>query len=292
MAPDQLPLKRKKSPMPGKGLTARRVRRLRLVLSTTSVIAVSVLVGAGFVGTELATASSSRIDAVRTLHGAPTAQSARKPHIAPQRMVRALALSTGGAPQSATYLGAEPAASTLELDVVLAPSNASQLAQFVSSVSSPASPLYHHYLTEPQFVAQFGPPSWAVEETESWLRSDGLTVSAQSPFVISAAGTAGAASRAFGMQFGRYKTVTGVTGVFASGSPLLPADLAGGEVSGVVGLDTLDAPQDFSARPVSGRARAALVKVAAAKVPAAATPAAPGYRCRRRPGWRERLRRP
>ena len=217
--------------MPGKGLTARRVRRLRLVLSTTSVIAVSVLVGAGFAGTELATASSPRIDAVRTLHGVPTAQGARKLHMVPQRMVRALALSTGVAPQSATYLGAEPAASTLELDVVLAPSNASQLAQFVSSVSSPASPLYHHYLTEPQFVAQFGPPSWAVDETESWLRSDGLTVSAQSPFVISAAGTAGAASRAFGMQFGSYKTVTGVTGVFASGSPLLPADLAGGEVS-------------------------------------------------------------
>ena len=159
--------------------------------------------------------------------------------------------------------------------MVLAPSNASQLAEFVSSVSSPASPVYHHYLTEPQFVAQFGPPSWAVEETESWLRSDGLTVSAQSPFVISAAGTAGAASRTFGMRFGSYKTVTGVTGVFASGSPLLPADLAAGEVSGVVGLDTLDAPQEFSARPVSGRARAALLKVSAAKVPAAVTPSAP-----------------
>ncbi len=260
--------------MPGKGLTARRVRRLRLVLGTTSVIAVSALVGAGFVGTELATASSPGIGAVGTLHGAPMAQSPRKLHIVPQRMVRALALSTGAAPGSATYLGAEPAATTLELDVVLAPSNASQLAQFVSAVSLPASPLYHHYLTEPQFVAQFGPPSWAVEETESWLRSDGLTVSAQSPFVISAAGTADAASRTLGMQFGSYRTVTGVTGVFASGSPLLPADLAGGEVSGLVGLDTLDAPQDFSATPVPGRAGARLVKMAAVKVPAAATPVA------------------
>ena len=76
--------------MPGKGLTAQRVRRLRLALTTTSVIAVSVLVGAGFVGTELATASSPRIDAVQTLHSAPTAQSARKPYIVHQRMVRAL----------------------------------------------------------------------------------------------------------------------------------------------------------------------------------------------------------
>jgi hypothetical protein len=122
-------------------------------------------------------------------------------------------------------------------------------------------------------VAQFGPPSWAVEETESWLRADGLTVSAQSPFVISAAGTAGAASRAFGMQFGSYKTATGVTGVFASGSPLLPADLAAGEVSGVVGLNTLDTPQDFSSRPVSRRAIVGLFKGPAAKVPAAKVPA-------------------
>jgi hypothetical protein len=105
-------------------------------------------------------------------------------------------------------------------------------------------------------VAAFGPPSWAHVEAESWLRSDGFTVSAESPFVISAVGTAGAAARAFGMRFARYKTVAGVPGVLASGSPLLPADLAGGEVSGLVGLNTLDFPHDFSARPLRGAARA------------------------------------
>ncbi|HUC15393.1 MAG TPA: protease pro-enzyme activation domain-containing protein, partial [Acidimicrobiales bacterium] len=272
MAPDHPALKRKKYLMPGKGLTAGRLRRLHVVLTTTSLIAVTVLVGASFAGNGLAGASSSRLSAGQTL---------MKAALAPQHMVRARALSTGGAPLSATYLGAEPAALKVDLDVVLAPSNAAQLAQFVSSVSSPASPLYHHYLTEPQFVAQFGPPSWAVAATESWLQSDGLTVSAQSPFVISAVGTVGAASRAFGMHFGRYRTVSGVIGVVASGSPLLPADLAGGEVSGLVGLDTLDRPQDFSARPVPGDERAApLAKVAAAEVPAALAPRSPGTRGR------------
>jgi hypothetical protein len=241
--------------MPGKGLTAGRLRRLQIVLTTSSVVAVTALVGAGLAGTALAGVSSPRLDGAQTLIGARTAPGALTSHVAPQRMVRAAALSDGAAPQSARYLGPEPASSSLQVDVVLAPSNASQLARFVSSVSSPASALYHHYLTEPQFVAQFGPPSWAAVEAESWLRSDGFTVSAESPFVISAVGTAAAASRAFGMHFGRYKTAAGVTGVLAPGSPLLPADLAGGRVSGVVGLDTLDGPQDFSARPMRGEAR-------------------------------------
>ena len=241
--------------MPGKGLTAGSVRRLQVVLTTTSVIAVTVLVGVGFAGTQLAGASSPRLGVTQTLRAAGATHGARTTHSAPQRMVRAPALSTGTPPQSATYLGPEPASSALSVDVVLAPSNASHLAQFVSSVTSPVSPLYHRYLTEPQFVAQFGPPSWAALEAESWMRSDGFTVSAESPFVISAVGTAGAASRAFGLDFGRYKTVAGVTGLLASGSPLLPADLAGGEVSGVVGLNTLDGPQDFSARPLRGGAR-------------------------------------
>ncbi len=250
--------------MPGKGLTAGRVRRLQVVLSTTSVVAVTVLVGAGFAGTQLAGASSPRLGATQTLHAARTTHGARTTHVAPQRMVRAPALSTGTPPQSATYLGPEPASSSLRVDLVLAPSNGSQLAHFVSSVTSPVSRLYHHYLTEPQFVARFGPPSWAAVEAESWLRSDGFTVSAESPFVISAVGTAGAASRAFGMDFGRYKTIAGVTGVLASGSPLLPVDLAGGEVSGIVGLNTLDGPRDFSARPLRRGARTGLEVVRSA----------------------------
>lgn len=252
--------------MPGKGLTAGRVRRLQVVLTTTAVIAVTVLVGAGFAGTQFAGASSPRLGAIQTLRATGTTHSARTTHLAPQRMVRVPALSTGTPPQSARYLGPEPASSSLQVDVVLAPTNASELAHFVTSVASPASPLYHHYLTEPQFVAQFGPPSWATVEAESWLRSDGLTVSAESPFVISAVGTARAASQAFGMHFERYKTAAGVTGVLASGPPLFPADLAGGRVSGVVGLNTLDSPEDFSARPMRGEARSPLD---AARAPAA-----------------------
>ncbi len=293
MAPNKPPLERKKSPMPGKGLTAGRVRRLQLVLTTISVLAVTVLVGAGFAGTELASASSSRMGQGQTLHGARKAHDARitrgaraTTRIAPERLVRAPALSDGSAPQSATYLGAEPATSSLEVDLVLAPSNVSELPQFVSSVSSPASPLYHQYLTEPQFVAEFGPPSGAAAEAESWLRSDGLTVSAESPFVITASGTAGAVASAFGVQFGRYETSGGVSGVVASGAPLLPADLAAGEVSGVVGLNTLDAPQDFSARPVPGGAAAPLNDVGGASSPgtpaAGAAPGAPGSPLSRR----------
>ena len=164
--------------------------------------------------------------------------------------------------------------------MVLAPSNASQLAQFVSSVSSPASPLYHHYLTEPQFVAQFGPPSWAVEETESWLRSDGLTVSAQSPFVISAVGTAGAASRAFGMQFGRYKTVDGCDRRPCFGIPAAPRRPRWGRGQRRRRPRHSGRPAGLLCEACLGTAGAPLVKVAAARVPDAATARGSWDRCR------------
>src|ERR1700678_4343165 len=77
-------------------------------------------------------------------------------------MVSVPGLSAAQVGPAATYLGAEPAASPVHLDVVLAPSNGPQLDQLVSEVSSPASPLYHHFLSEQQFVAQFGPPSSVV----------------------------------------------------------------------------------------------------------------------------------
>lgn len=256
--------------MPGRGLTARRVRWLQVVLTAASLTAVTVLVGANLAG-----ASSTGPRATGTLAAIARARSTGKStNAGREHMVRAPGLAAGPVAGSATYLGAEPATSTLRLDVVLAPSNGEQLAQLVSEVSSPASSLYHHYLTEQQFAARFGPPSWAVREAESWLRSDGLAVSLSSPFLISAVGSAGAASRTLGVQFGRYKTAAGVTGVVASGPPLLPSDLAGGEVTGVVGLNTLDRPEDLAARPALGGGQAPLAGGLVA--PAAGMPKAAG----------------
>jgi subtilase family serine protease len=111
--------------------------------------------------------------------------------------------------------------------VVLAPANEQRLAQLVSEVSSPSSSLYHHYLTERQFVARFGPPTATVDEAESWLRADGFRVSRPSPFVLSAVGSTSAVSRHLGVKFGRY-TAAGSAGVVATGAPLLPAGLAEG----------------------------------------------------------------
>ena len=162
----------------------------------------------------------------------------------------------------------------MDLDVVLAPSNPQQLAELATDVSSPTSPLYDHYLSEGQFAAQFGPAPSSVQSAESWLRADGLAVSRSSAFVISVVATAGAASRAFGVQFDRYKTEAGATGIVASGSPLLPADLAGGEVTGVVGLNTLDAPQYFASRPAHRYGQVTRPRARAIAAPAA--PAGPG----------------
>jgi subtilase family serine protease len=258
--------------MSGRRVSVGRVRRLHRVLTTGSLIAATAVVGAGLADASSSGAASSDARAARE-HVSDQSIAAHR--FGPQLMVRKAALSAGAAPQSATYLGAEPGTSTLRLDVVLAPSNASQLGQFISSVSSPASPLYHQYLTEQQFVAQFGPPSWVTQAAASWLQSDGLAVSASSPFVISAVGTAAEAARAFGVQFGRYKTPTGTTGIVASGSPLLPADIASGEVTGVVGLNTLEVPQDFAARAAHRGKRAQLTSAPGAPAITASTTSVP-----------------
>jgi subtilase family serine protease len=137
----------------------------------------------------------------------------------------------------------------VDLDVVLAPANEAQLAQFDTEVSTPGSGLYHDYLTEQQFAAQFAPPAPVVDEAEAWLEAAGLTVSQTSPFVVSATGSAGALSAALGVQFGQYDAAGGTAGIAASGDPLVPADLASGQVAGLLGLDTLAQPQDFVSRP-------------------------------------------
>ena len=155
------------------------------------------------VGVELASASSS--GPATTPGGGPTGA------IGPQQPVRVPQLATISV-GSATYLGAVPAGSTANIEVVLAPSNTQQLAQLVSEVSSPTSSLYHDFLTEPQFVADFGPAPAVVSQAESWLSSGGLTVSHPSPFVIAAHGSSQSVSGLMGVQFGRYSAAGGLPG--------------------------------------------------------------------------------
>jgi Pro-kumamolisin, activation domain len=167
---------------------------------------------------------------------------------APQPMVRDASLAAAPVAAGHAYLGATKSGA-VKFEVVMAPSAPAALKRFVSEVSSPRDALYHHYLSERQFAARFGPRRTVVKQAAAWLRGDGFSVSRTSTFVLQARGSV-ADVRSLGLSLARYRGPSGAEGTLPQGLPVLPSALAGGEVSGIVGLDTLDRPQHLGARPV------------------------------------------
>ncbi|HMK96948.1 MAG TPA: protease pro-enzyme activation domain-containing protein, partial [Acidimicrobiales bacterium] len=191
--------------------------------------------------------------------------------LAPITTVRDRALAVAAVPSAAKYLGAAPASTALGFDVVLAPSDSAAVAQAAASVSTPGSPDYHRFFTSAQFDAKFAPSSTLFQQVESWLEGEGLKVAEVSPFVISVSGSVGQAANALGVKFGRYSLPNGVSGLVATGSPVLPAGLASGAVTGIVGLDTLDRPRDFLAKPLAAARGGQAGAPAPASAPTAST---------------------
>ena len=60
-------------------------------------------------------------------------------------------------PSDVSRLGAVPGSRVLHLQVSLVGQDPTGLTQEVAAVSTPGSPLYHHYLTAAQFAASYGP---------------------------------------------------------------------------------------------------------------------------------------
>ena len=72
--------------------------------------------------------------------------------------------------------GRAPANQIITLNVVLPLRDEAGLDRFLSEVYDPASPLYHHYLTVPEFTAMFGPTQAEYDSVVQYLKSNGLTV--------------------------------------------------------------------------------------------------------------------
>jgi pro-kumamolisin-like protein len=174
---------------------------------------------------------------------------------APLSTVRVSQLSPGTPPPGSTYLGSVPETTPLDINVVLAPEDESALNSLLTSISDPTSPSYHRFLARGQFTQDFAPSANAVSTAESWLRSKGLSVTRSSTFSLSVSGATSAVSTAFGVTFHRFRTADGVTGRLASAAPLLPRGLANGEITGVLGLDTLETPTSDLASDTSGSIR-------------------------------------
>ena len=143
-------------------------------------------------------------------------------------------------PRATVRLGPLAAGAEIEGAVVLSPHDGSKLQSFVSGVTDPASPLFHHYLPAGAFARLFGPAPGALDGVRALLVASGLRVSDTSgdPLLVDFRGSAAAAEHAFRTGLESVRLPDGMLGRATAGSVRLPAWLAP-SVTAVVGLDDL-----------------------------------------------------
>jgi subtilase family serine protease len=126
---------------------------------------------------------------------------------------------------------------TMRFDLNLKLRNAAGAQKFVKQVSTPGSKLFHHYLTQKQWLAKYGPTSASLAAAESWLRGQGFKVVSvpKNRIYVAASGSAAKIAKAFGTTLG-YFTVNGHKVILAKSGLSLPGSIAG-TVTGVVGVN-------------------------------------------------------
>jgi subtilase family serine protease len=153
--------------------------------------------------------------------------------------------------RSANDAGAVSASMQLKgMSLVFSRTAAQQTAldTLVAAQQSPASPLYHHWLTPDQYAAQFGVAPADIAAAEAWLEQQGFSVDsvARSRNRITFSGTAAQVAAAFGAPLHNYATPASgnqpaATHFAPSADLTIPAALA----SSVLTIDNLS---DFRPR--------------------------------------------
>ena len=143
-------------------------------------------------------------------------------------------------PARSRVVGALPGTAQLQLTVLLKPSDPAGLADYAAGVSTPGSPLYHHYLTVREFRRRFGPTDAAVRVVRASLSAQGLQpgpVSANG-MAVSLSASSGTIAKAFSLSFQQVQLPSGRTAFANTQPPQLSTSVAG-DVQSVVGLDNL-----------------------------------------------------
>src|SRR6266704_1993303 len=128
----------------------------------------------------------------------------------------------------------------ISLAVGLSLRNQAELAAYLQQITTPHSPLYHHYLNAETFAALYGPLPSSEAAVISYLRSQGFTITATYPnhLVVDAQGTVAQAEQTFQTQINNYQEADGKRFFANASAPSLPSTLAP-LVASVVGLDNL-----------------------------------------------------
>jgi hypothetical protein len=196
---------------------------------------------------------------------------------APNRVARvALGGDLPKVPSDVSRLGAVPGSRVLHLEVSLAGQDPTALTEDVAAVSTPGSPLYHHYLTSAQFAATYGPSPAEVQQVSTALRAEGLTVGTPTSgsTLLPVSGTAHTVSTVFDTPLESVRLPGHVTSMVNTAAPEVPAALAGA-VTGIVGLSGLSQEHSLLLGEARSEARPAIT-IGAPSVVTTATTSGPG----------------
>ncbi len=141
----------------------------------------------------------------------------------------------GGAVRTAAPADGTP----LDMSVVLSPRDPAGLKKFVADVSTPGSPLYHHYLGTGEFGPAFGATAATVDRVRDALKAQGLTTGKLDAdgLTLPVHTTVGAAAKAFHTGFTGFRTADGRTGLINTSAPSVSSAVAPA-ITGINGLTT------------------------------------------------------
>ncbi|NUP42477.1 MAG: S8/S53 family peptidase, partial [Streptomyces sp.] len=142
-------------------------------------------------------------------------------------------------PHGAVRTAAPAGGTALDLSVVLSPRDPAALKTFVTEVSTPGSPLYHHYLKTGEFRSAYGATDATVSKVRAALKAQGLTAGTlgSDGLTLPVHTTVGAAAKAFRTGFTGFRDRQGRVGIANTQAPEVQGDVAGA-ITAVTGLTT------------------------------------------------------
>jgi subtilase family serine protease len=141
----------------------------------------------------------------------------------------------------------------MSVEVVLAPRNASDLSELLSSLYNSSGAGYRQWLSPAQFYSRFAPNAEQVAAVADHLRASGLVVQASSsPFLVRASGPSSMVAAAFNTTLHNYRNRNGIAYFANAAAVQMPTSVASG-VLGVVGLSNTVRPQSMAHRAPSNK---------------------------------------
>ena len=161
-------------------------------------------------------------------------------HAAEPRVALSGAVSPQPRLRSAHLMGRLDPAAAVHAGLILPLRNQAGLAELLRRQYTHGDPLFHQFLTPPEFTAKFGPTQADYDAVAAYARAQGLTITGKSAgrTLLNIAGPSAKIETAFGVQMSRYRLPNGSLAYSNSAAPVLPRSVAA-RLAGIAGLDNL-----------------------------------------------------